>query len=118
MKTEEGLLGNMVHELAHSWWGNKVVPEGPGEYLLDEGMASFSGMSFFEATYGRKRTIEQNEFGSPTGSPDATIYGYMQIWRAGKDVPISQLKSGVGDHYNISQTKGVWALRSHGRRRQ
>jgi aminopeptidase N len=35
----------------------------------------------------------------------------MQIWRVGKDVPISQLKSGNGDHYNISQTKGVWVLR-------
>jgi Peptidase family M1 domain len=111
MTTEEGLLANIVHELAHSWWGNKVAPEGPGSLLLDEGMASFSGMSFFEATYGRERTIEQNEFGNPTGSPDATIYGYMQIWRAGKDVPISQLKDGVGDHYNISQTKGVWVLR-------
>jgi len=111
MTTEEGLLANVVHELAHSWWGNKVTPEGPGGLLLSEGMASFSGMSFSEATYGRDHTIEQNEFGSPTGSPDATIYGYMQLWRAGKDVPISQLKSGVGDHYNISQTKGVWVLR-------
>jgi hypothetical protein len=111
MTSEEGLLANVVHELAHSWWGNKVTPEGPGSLLLNEGLASFSGMSFFEATYGRERTIEQNEFGSATGSPDATIYGYMQIWRAGKDVPISQLKSGVGDHYNISQTKGVWVLR-------
>ncbi|MGA7630762.1 MAG: M1 family aminopeptidase [Terriglobales bacterium] len=111
MMSEEGLLGNIVHELAHSWWGNKVVPEGPGGLLLNEGMASYSGMSFFEAAYGREHVIEQNEFGSPTGSPDATIYGYMQIWRAGKDVPISQLKSGNGDHYNISQTKGVWVLR-------
>jgi aminopeptidase N len=111
MTSEEGLLGNVVHELAHSWWGNKVTPEGPGGLLLNEGMASFSGMSFFEATYGRERTIEQNEFGSPTGSPDSTLYGYMQIWRAERDVPISQLKSGNGDHYNISQTKGVWVLR-------
>jgi hypothetical protein len=111
MTTEEGLLGNMIHELAHSWWGNKVAPLGPGGLLLNEGMASFSGMAFFEATYGRENTIEQNEFGSPSGSPDATIYGYMQIWRAGKDVPISQLTSGVGEGYNISQTKGVWVLR-------
>jgi Peptidase family M1 domain len=111
MTSEEGLLADILHELAHSWWGNKVTPEGPGGLLLSEGMASFSGMSFFEATYGRERTIEQNEFGSPTGSPDATIYGYMQIWRGGKDAPISQLKSGVDDHYNISQTKGVWVLR-------
>jgi hypothetical protein len=111
MKTEQGLVGNLVHELAHSWWGNKVRAEGPGSYLLDEGMAAFSGMSFFEATYGKASTLEQNAFGSPEGSPDATIYGYMQLWRAGKDVRISQLKSPVGDDYNIAQTKGVWVLR-------
>ncbi len=111
MRSEEGVLGNLVHELAHSWWGNKVAPSGPGSYLLNEGMASFSGMAFFETVYGRERTNEESEFGSPTGSPDATIFGYMQIWRAGKDTAISQLKSSVGDHYNIAQSKGVWVLR-------
>lgn len=111
MRSEEALLGNLVHELAHSWWGNKVAPDGPGGYLLNEGMASFSGMAFFETVYGKERTIEESEFGSPTGSPDATIYGYMQTWRAGKDTAISQLKTGVGDHYNIAQSKGVWVLR-------
>lgn len=111
MRSEEALLGNLVHELAHSWWGNKVAPDGPGGYLLNEGMASFSGMAFFETLYGKERTIEESEFGSPTGSPDATIYGYMQIWRAGKDTAISQLKTGVGDHYNTAQSKGVWVLR-------
>lgn len=111
MQSEEGLLGNIVHELAHSWWGNKVAPDGPGAPLLNEGMASFSGMAFFETVYGRDRTIEASEFGSSTASPDATLYGYMQIWRAGKDTAISQLKPGVGDHYNIAQSKGVSVLR-------
>jgi hypothetical protein len=111
MRSEEGVLGNLVHELAHSWWGNKVSPSGPGGSLLNEGMASFSGMAFLENISGRERTIEGSEFGSSTGSPDATVYGYMQIWRAGKDTAISQLKTGVGDHYNIAQSKGVWVLR-------
>ena len=111
MRSEEGLLSNLVHELAHSWWGNKVAPSGPGGPLLNEGMASFSGMAFSETAYGRQKTIEGSEFGSSTGSPDATLYGYMQIWRAGKDAAISQLKAGVGDHYNIAQSKGVWFLR-------
>jgi hypothetical protein len=111
MRSEAGLLGNLVHELAHSWWGNKVAPNGPGGLLLNEGMASFSGMAFSEARQGTPRTIEGTEFGSATASPDATVYGYMQLWRAGKDVAISRLKAGVGDHYNIAQTKGVWILR-------
>jgi hypothetical protein len=111
MKTEQGLLGNFVHELAHSWWGNKVQHEGKGSYLLNEGMAAFSGMEFLESTGNKEQVIEDNVFGSAEGSPDATIYGYMQLWRAGKDKPISQLEVSVGDHYNISQTKGVWVLR-------
>src|SRR5579872_172693 len=111
MLSEEGLLGNMVHELAHSWWGNKVAPQGLGGLLLNEGMASFSGMAFFEELFGHERAIEGSEFGSPTGSPDATIYGYMQLWRAGKDVAIANLKDHNGDHYNIAQSKGVWFLR-------
>ena len=111
MTSEEGLLGNLVHELAHSWWGNKVKLSGPGSYLLNEGIAAFSGMKFFEKTYGHERTTEESEFGSPTGSPDTTLFGYVQLWLAGKDTAISQLKSSNGDHYNIAQTKGVWVLR-------
>jgi hypothetical protein len=111
MLSEEGLLGNLEHELAHSWWGNKVAPQGLGGLLLNEGMAAFSGMAFFEEGFGRQNAIEGSEFGSLSGSPDATIYGYMQLWRAGKDVAISQLKDHNGDHYNIAQSKGVWFLR-------
>jgi hypothetical protein len=47
MRSEGGLLGNLVHEYSHSWWGNEVRPTGPGSVLLDEGMASFSGFEFF-----------------------------------------------------------------------
>jgi aminopeptidase N len=101
----------MVHELAHAWWGNKVAPAGPGAPLINEGLASFTGMSFFEERDGRARAIEGSEFGSATGSPDATLYGYVDLWRSGKDVALARLKAGVGDHYNIAQTKGVWVLR-------
>jgi hypothetical protein len=111
MRSEEGLVGNMVHELAHAWWGNKVAPTGLGGPVINEGMASFTGMAFFEGREGRERAIAGSEFGSATGSPDATIYGYVSLWRAGKDAALATLKPGVGDHYNIAQTKGVWVLR-------
>lgn len=111
MRSEDGLVGNMVHELAHAWWGNKVAPIGAGAPVINEGLASFTGMAFFEERDGRAHAIEGSEFGSPTGSPDATIYGYVELWRAGRDVALSRLKAGVGDHYNIAQTKGVWVLR-------
>jgi hypothetical protein len=111
MTSEQGLLGSLVHELAHSWWGNKVRPSGPGSYLLNEGIAAFSGMKFFEKTFGHERTIEESEFGSPISSPDTTLVGYVQLWFGGKDTAISQLESSKGDHYNIAQSKGVWVLR-------
>ena len=111
MRSEEGLLGNLVHKYSHSWWGNEVRPTGPGSFLLGEGMASFSGFELFASFYGLAHTLEGLEFGSANGSPDTTIYGYVELWRGGKDVPVSQLKPGVGDEYNIAQSKGVWLLR-------
>jgi hypothetical protein len=111
MRSEEGLLGNLVHEYSHSWWGNEIRPTGSGSVLLDEGMASFSGFEFWASFYGLAHTLEGLEFGSANGSPDTTIYGYMELWRGGKDVPVSHLKQGVGDDYNIAQSKGVWVLR-------
>jgi len=111
MGSEEAVLNNFVHELAHAWWGNKVTPTGPGSYLLNEGMASFSGIEFFESRVGREGALAYLEFGSPSSSPDATTYGYLQLACSGKDVPLAALKPDSGDDYNIAQSKGVWVLR-------
>jgi hypothetical protein len=52
--------GEPGSRIASSWWGNKAAPSGLGSYLLKEGMASFSGMAFFETVYGRERAVEEH----------------------------------------------------------
>lgn len=111
MRSNEELLNNLVHELAHSWWGTALTPFGPGSYLLSEGMASFSGNVFWEAEFGRETAIDILDFGTPSSAPDATTRGYFDLVRAGKDVALADLRSDRGDDYNIAQSKGVWVLR-------
>ena len=51
----------MAHELAHSWWGNNVTCEDGSEMWINEGMASFSELLFYEWVYGKERYRQEAE---------------------------------------------------------
>jgi aminopeptidase N len=44
----------IAHEIAHQWWGNLVVPQGPGAGWLAEGFAEYSSILYTEHTLGEK----------------------------------------------------------------
>ena len=44
----------IAHEVAHQWWGNLVVPQGPGAGWLAEGFAEYSSLMYVEQTAGEK----------------------------------------------------------------
>lgn len=44
----------MVHELAHSWWGNLITCADEKEMYLNEGMAEYSVVVFREQMYGEQ----------------------------------------------------------------
>jgi hypothetical protein len=105
----DGGLGIFGHEAAHAWWGNAVVPEGPGGLLLSEGLAQFSHTlalaSPRDSAFGRSL-----EFPAEGGPPNHGARGWFAVWRAGKDKPLSFLERGKQDDYDLSLTKGQWVL--------
>jgi aminopeptidase N len=44
----------VAHEIAHQWWGNLVVPQGPGAGWLAEAFAEYSSIMYIEHTAGEK----------------------------------------------------------------
>lgn len=44
----------MIHELAHSWFGNQITCETGEDMWINEGMATYSEGLFYEFTYGRQ----------------------------------------------------------------
>ncbi|MBM3499342.1 MAG: hypothetical protein FJX74_11805 [Armatimonadetes bacterium] len=44
----------IAHEVAHQWWGNLVVPQGPGAGWLAEGFAEYASLLYVERTAGEK----------------------------------------------------------------
>jgi len=44
----------IAHEIAHQWWGNLVMPQGPGAGWLAEGFAEYSSIVYVEHTLGEK----------------------------------------------------------------
>jgi aminopeptidase N len=44
----------IAHEVAHQWWGNLVVPQGPGAGWLAEGFAEYASILYVGETSGEK----------------------------------------------------------------
>jgi aminopeptidase N len=44
----------VAHEVAHQWWGNLVVPQGPGCGWLAEGFAEYSSLLYVRRVQGEK----------------------------------------------------------------
>lgn len=50
----------LIHELAHSWWGNLVTCKVAEQMWLNEGLASYAEQLFIEYQYGRKAYLKTN----------------------------------------------------------
>ncbi|KPK84329.1 MAG: hypothetical protein AMS27_10275 [Bacteroides sp. SM23_62_1] len=46
-------IETVAHELAHTWWGEKISSYGPGTKFLREAMASFSAAASIEQIFGQ-----------------------------------------------------------------
>ena len=44
----------LAHELAHTWWGNRVVPQEPGAWFLTEGTANYLAALLVEERFGSR----------------------------------------------------------------
>jgi hypothetical protein len=106
----DGGLGVFAHEASHAWWGNLVVPDGPGSYLLNEGMAQYLNVAATSALTDSSRALEGLDYGGSTGLEEISTRGWFEMWRTGRDKPLATL-SRTQDDYDLAQSKGVWVLR-------
>ncbi len=47
-----------AHEIAHQWWGNLVVPDGPEDDWLAEALANYTSLLYLESRKGSKAVSE------------------------------------------------------------
>ena len=53
-RIEPGMYAFLAHELAHTWWGNRVVPQEPGAWFLTEGTANYLAALLVEERFGSR----------------------------------------------------------------
>ncbi|WP_169311728.1 M1 family aminopeptidase [Marinithermus hydrothermalis] len=51
-RLEPGAYAFLAHELAHTWWGNRVIPQEPGAWFLTEGTANYLAALLVEERFG------------------------------------------------------------------
>jgi len=53
----------LIHELAHSWWGNAVTPKSWKDIWLNEGFATYSEALYYEYVFGKDQLpVEMQKF--------------------------------------------------------
>jgi peptidase M1-like protein len=104
----DGNLALFAHELAHGWWGNQVSSDGPGSMLLDEALAQYSAVVAIEAMEGERAATDFLRFSRPGYVDQQCARGYFQMWRDGRDRPLS---SGEGDAHTLADSKAHWVYR-------
>ncbi len=72
------LPGLTVHELAHQWWYNVVGNDGVREPWLDEALATYSELVYYEHVYSTAVGWwwEQRDRWAPRGPVDTSIYDF------------------------------------------
>jgi len=96
------------HELAHQWWGNKVLSRGDeGAQMLSEGLAQYGSLQVVEA-FDSSRAILYRKTGYPGYIPDQSGFGYLKNAAAGIDAPLHALTAENG--HTIGDSKGFMVL--------
>lgn len=96
----------LAHEIAHQWWGGVVGSDPQRSPFLDESLAQFSGIYFFEATEGRDYAATVTE---------QQIRGTYLTYRmfGGTDTelerPLREIRSRL-QYAAITQAKGAFFL--------
>jgi hypothetical protein len=93
---------NFAHELSHPYWG--------GDYLANEGMATFAALETFEASQGAAAAERFRRTGAPGYFENASGLGYLKIAAAGFDSPLGVPAGTNGPAQNIDFGKGMFAL--------
>ena len=75
-----GLETTVAHEIGHQWWYSQVGNDAQGEPWLDEGLASYSQIVYYEA-------LGQPELAK--SELDAFRASYRQLRQAGRDAPLA-----------------------------
>ena len=91
-----GSYGFLAHELAHTWWGNRVVPTTNAYGLMVEGMANYLSALAVEARYG-----------------DEAAASMWREWRldAVSDDALAELTVLDDAYYTVAYAKGAWVHR-------
>jgi hypothetical protein len=71
----------VVHEVAHQWWNGLIGSESVRHPFVDEGMAQYSSVLYFEDRYGPERAVQTGDRNVKLnyhvyrlmGSPDGTV---------------------------------------------
>lgn len=105
----DGNLALFAHELAHGWWGNQVSSDGPGSLMLDEALSQYSAVVAIEAIEGETGATDFLRFSRPGYVTEQCARGYFQMWRDGRDQPLSAPDAGNG--HQLVDSKGHWVYR-------
>lgn len=96
------------HEMAHQWWGNKVLSRGnEGSQMLSEGLAQYGSLQVVEA-FDSSGAILYRKTGYPGYIADQSGFGYLKNAAAGIDAPLNALTAENG--HTIGDSKGFMVL--------
>lgn len=104
--TRNTLIPLTAHEVAHQWWYGVVGNDQVGEPWLDEALAVYSGLLYYERYYPADTQWWWDtvvEFWAPTGNIDSGIYAFRgnreyedAVYRRGSQF-MADLRQAMGD---------------------
>ncbi len=98
----------IAHEVSHQWWYSLVGNDAQGEAWLDEGLASYAQVIYYE---------QQGELEFARAELDAYRDSYRRLQAQGRDAPLATPPSALkGNYVSVVYDKG--ALFFHALRRQ
>ncbi len=80
----------IAHEIAHQWWYSLVGTDAQGEPWIDEGLASYAQVLYYEATGNSARAAEELEYFRGL---------YRRLREANRDAPLATPPGGLRGNY-------------------